>query len=95
MRICPAALLPVRCPCPPRFRIGDTYQHDISLSSFEQGSVISEGSGLDLNIDFHRSVPYGNLVTNVFFGNATRPFIGSGGQTVCNLLCIISIQHLL
>jgi hypothetical protein len=32
-------------------------QHDISLSSFEQGSAIVSGSGVNLDIDFHRCGP--------------------------------------
>ncbi|KAI8465107.1 MAG: pectin lyase fold/virulence factor [Monoraphidium minutum] len=61
-----------------RFNISGVYKHDISFSSFEQGSVASAGSGADLNIDFHRSAPYGNLVTNCNFGAGTRAFMGSG-----------------
>lgn len=39
---------------PRRFKILGLYKHDLSVSSFEQGSVFSEGYGADLALDFHR-----------------------------------------
>jgi hypothetical protein len=53
--------------------------HDVSVSDYEMGSVVSDGVGADINIDFHRMSPYGMLVTNVHHGMGSRP-LASGGN---------------
>lgn len=44
-----------------RFRVNAPLVHDVTLSWTEMHTVISEGWGMDLNVDHHRNSPYGEL----------------------------------
>lgn len=54
--------------------------HDFTFGWFTTAAVVRHASGTDVNFDFHRSAPYGNLVTDCHLGAATRPF-DSGGSS--------------
>jgi hypothetical protein len=55
--------------------------HDFSFEWYTTAAVVRRASGTDVNFDFHRSAPYGNLITNCHLGAATRPF-DSGGSSI-------------
>lgn len=40
------------------FNITDRFVHDISVTGTEHGTVIMDGTGLDINLDHHRMAPY-------------------------------------
>lgn len=69
------ALVP--CPCR-RFRITAPFYHDISLEGGALLNVISSGGGANLNLDLHRSGPWGNLFSQLGMGLAARPFDAGG-----------------
>jgi hypothetical protein len=54
--------------------------HDFTFGWYTTAAVVRRASGTNVNFDFHRSAPYGNLVTNCNLGAATRPF-ASGGSS--------------
>ena len=62
------------------FSIGKEFLHDLSVEWYTHGNVFSDGSGVDLNLDHHRGVPFGNLFTNLHLGKGTRPFASSGAH---------------
>jgi hypothetical protein len=37
--------------------------HDFSFEWYTTAVVVRRASGTDVNFDFHRSAPYGNLIT--------------------------------
>ncbi|KAL4433832.1 hypothetical protein ABPG75_000273 [Micractinium tetrahymenae] len=62
-----------------RFDIGARLWHDLHVQRACKLSVLSNGTGVDLNIDNHRAGPHANLFSNLDFGANTRPF-KSGGR---------------
>lgn len=62
------------------FSFGKEFLHDLSIEWYTQGNVISDGVGVDLNLDHHRGAPSGNLFTNLHLGKGTRPFASSGAH---------------
>jgi hypothetical protein len=61
------------------FDIRTRYVHDVSTEFYMIGLVVSNGKGVDLNMDHHGRAPYGTLWTNIDMGAATRPY-NSGGS---------------
>lgn len=61
-----------------RFRITAPFYHDISLEGGALLNVISSGGGANLNLDLHRSGPWGNLFSQLGMGLAARPFDAGG-----------------
>ena len=61
-----------------RFRFDTKFTHDLSVDWFAMHSVFSEGSGIDMNMDHHRSANHSNLFTNLDCGLCSRPFDSSG-----------------
>ncbi len=62
-----------------RFDFRTKFVHDISVER-TTGCVISNGKGIDLNLDHHRRAPYENLFSNLDLGQGDRAF-DSGGAT--------------
>ncbi len=60
------------------FIFDTTYIHDITLISFAILNAICNGKGIDLSLDHHCSLPYGNIFSNVDVGKGTSPFLSSG-----------------
>lgn len=56
------------------FRMETPLAYDILLSAWATGNVISQGVAPNLLIEFMYATPYGNLITDMDFGNGTRPF---------------------
>ena len=44
-------------------------------------AAASTHAGVDLNLDHHRTAPWGNLFTNLHLGCGTRPFASGGKKT--------------
>ncbi|PSC70392.1 Leukotriene A-4 hydrolase isoform A [Micractinium conductrix] len=57
------------------------YYHDISVDALLHLSVVSAGSGLDINLDTHRAATHNNLFTNIDCGRMLRPW-QSGGDAL-------------
>ncbi|KAI8464294.1 MAG: pectin lyase fold/virulence factor [Monoraphidium minutum] len=53
--------------------------HDFTVATAEHGSVLSKSWGRDLNLDFHKGAPWGNLYTDLDLGAGTRAFKSGGG----------------
>lgn len=64
-----------------RFELRNTYIHDVTVTSGSSLNVIMDGKGVDLNLDHHRTAPWGNLFTNLHLGCGTRPFASGGKKT--------------
>jgi hypothetical protein len=62
------------------FVIAAPYVHDVTLEYGATGNVVRNGRGVDLSLDYHRQLPYSNLVTNVHAGAGNRPW-KSGGES--------------
>lgn len=62
------------------FRINTKSVHDLTLSN-SIGCIISNGSGLDINFDHHRQVPYENLFVEIDVGEGSRLFFGTGNSS--------------
>jgi hypothetical protein len=54
------------------------YYHDVSLENGALLNVVARGGGADLNLDLHRSGPWGNLFTQLAMGAGQRPFDAGG-----------------
>jgi hypothetical protein len=63
-----------------RFNSSIPMVHDITVSWTEQHSVVTEGTGQDVNFDHHRNLPYANLFTAVNQGRGARPYESSGSE---------------
>ena len=59
-------------------RVESPFTHDVTVSWTEQGTVVAASSGADLNIDHHRTAPFGNLYTDLAHGRGNRPLESSG-----------------
>jgi hypothetical protein len=56
------------------------YQHDVTVSLFANGNVISRMRALDANLDHHKGAPYENLFTEIISKNNLKGrFFASGG----------------
>lgn len=62
------------------WQISNRYIHDLTLASGASLNVLSDGGGVDCNIDLHRAAPHGNLFTDLNLGLGARPF-ASGGRS--------------
>lgn len=60
------------------FAFDTTYVHDLTVEGRANGNVFRDGSGVSLNFDHHRNVPYENLFTNLDVGNPRRVWQSSG-----------------
>jgi hypothetical protein len=67
------------------FVIAAPYVHDVTIEGTSTGNVIRNGRAADLSLDYHRWLPYSNLVTNVHVGEGNRPFRSGGEQSA---LCL-------
>lgn len=47
------------------FKVDAQYVHDVALENSSINNVITRGGGYNLNVDFHRYMPWGNLITEV------------------------------
>ncbi len=56
--------------------------HDITVSGFCSGNVISRGRGTDLSLDHHRQAPNENLFTELDAGAGTRLWKCGGGAAL-------------
>jgi hypothetical protein len=56
--------------------------HDITVSGFCSGNVISRGRGTDLSLDHHRHAPNENLFTELDAGAGTRLWHCGGGAAL-------------
>lgn len=56
--------------------------HDITVSGFCSGNVVSRGRGLDLSLDHHRHAPNENLFTDLDAGAGTRLWHCGGGAAL-------------
>ena len=54
------------------FRFLDTWIHDLTVDWLEFRTVFSNGEGVDLSLDNHRSQTHGILYTNVDLGEWHR-----------------------
>lgn len=54
--------------------------HDFSFEWYTTSTVLRRAKGTDVNIDFHRSAPFANLISDCDLGAGTRPF-ASGGSS--------------
>jgi hypothetical protein len=64
------------------FDIRQRFIHDITVSSFCSGNVISRGRGVDLSLDHHRHAPNENLFTELEAGAGTRLWKCGGGAAL-------------
>lgn len=62
------------------FNIETRFIHDLTLTNFQSGSVISNGRATDLSIDHHRKGPFENLITQVDAGKGSRLWKCGGGR---------------
>lgn len=63
------------------FTIGGRYHHSVSVADFTSGTVIKNGRGtpgIDINLDHHKSSPFGVLWTNLDVGTGARWWVSSG-----------------
>jgi hypothetical protein len=69
------------------FIIAAPYVHDVSLELGASGNVVRNGRTADLALDYHRRLPWSNLVTNVHAGEGNRPWRsgGEGEKGCCSL----------
>ncbi|OAI56195.1 hypothetical protein AYO49_00910, partial [Verrucomicrobiaceae bacterium SCGC AG-212-N21] len=54
--------------------------HDVTVDNGAIGNVFSKGSGVDFNMDHHKSAPYENLFTDIDAGDGTRLFQSGGAD---------------
>lgn len=64
------------------FDIRQRFIHDITVSGFCSGNVISRGQGVDLSLDHHRHAPNENLFTELDAGAGTRLWKCGGGAAL-------------
>lgn len=65
-----------------RFDIRTRFIHDITVSGFCSGNVVSSGRGVDLSLDHHRYAPHENLFTDLDAGAGTRLWKCGGGAAL-------------
>jgi hypothetical protein len=66
------------------FVIAAPYVHDLTLAGGATGNVFRNGRTADLALDYHRQLPWSNLLTNVHAGEGNRPWDSGGEQSaVC------------
>lgn len=65
-----------------RFDFRTRFIHDITVSGFTSGNVITEGRGIDLSLDHHRKAPYANLFTDLHAGAGNRLWKCGGGAAL-------------
>jgi hypothetical protein len=65
-----------------RFNILTRFIHDVTVSGFCSGNVISAGRGQDLSLDHHRYAPHENLFTDLDTGEGTRLWKCGGGAAL-------------
>jgi hypothetical protein len=63
-----------------KFDVRKKYVHDLTVDGYTMGTVFSDGTGLDLNMDHHGRAPYGTLWTNLNLGRGTRAFASGGAS---------------
>lgn len=51
------------------YNIASIWDHDVSINHLASGNVVRNGVHLGGTIDWHRNAPFGNLVSNVSFGD--------------------------
>ncbi|KAF6262421.1 hypothetical protein COO60DRAFT_1676006 [Scenedesmus sp. NREL 46B-D3] len=61
-----------------RFNMSRTFTQDFGAQSFQLGTVISNGVGVNLSVNALYAGPYATLVSNVNFGAARNPYGLSG-----------------
>jgi hypothetical protein len=64
------------------FDLRTRFIHDLTVSGFCSGNVISHGRGVDLSLDHHRHAPYENLFTDLDAGAGTRLWKCGGGAAL-------------
>jgi len=64
------------------FDLRTRFIHDITVSGFCSGNVISRGRGTDLSLDHHRYAPNENLFTELDAGAGTRLWKCGGGAAL-------------
>jgi len=64
------------------FDLRTRFIHDITVSGFCSGNVISRGRGTDLSLDHHRYAPNENLFTDLDAGAGTRLWKCGGGAAL-------------
>lgn len=64
------------------FDIRTRFIHDITVSGFCSGNVISHSRGVDLSLDHHRHAPHENLFTELDAGAGTRLWKCGGGAAL-------------
>jgi hypothetical protein len=64
------------------FDLRTRFIHDITVSGFCSGNVISRGRGSDLSLDHHRYAPNENLFTDLDAGAGTRLWKCGGGAAL-------------
>ncbi len=65
-----------------RFDLQVRFIHDLTVSGFAAGNVLSRGRGLDLSLDHHRHAPHENLFTELDAGAGTRLWHCGGGAAL-------------
>lgn len=63
------------------FEVKTRFVHDVSYEWYSLHTVVSHGTGVDMNLDFHRESPYENLATDLDLGEGTRPFASGGDKS--------------
>lgn len=61
------------------FDLRTRFIHDLTVSGFCSGNVVSHGRGVDLSLDHHRYAPNENLFTDLDAGAGTRLWKCGGG----------------
>lgn len=64
------------------FEIRTRYIHDVTVSGFCSGNVVSRGRGADLSLDHHRHAPNENLFTELDAGAGSRLWKCGGGAAL-------------
>ena len=64
------------------FDLRTRFIHDITVSGFCSGNVVSRGRGTDLSLDHHRHAPNENLFTELDAGAGTRLWKCGGGAAL-------------
>lgn len=64
------------------FDIRTRYIHDVTVSGYCSGNVVSRGRGVDLSLDHHRYAPHENLFTHLDAGAGTRLWKCGGGAAL-------------
>lgn len=62
------------------FTVDTQFVHDLTVDTFANGNVFSEGKGIDVNFDHHRAAPFENLFTNIDVGSGSRLWKNGGSE---------------